>query len=187
MREGVNESQKNICYEYELKDNIKVIKDTIKKLSESSEAPKIMIIFVNDKNDTKIFSELNNNLEVSGIENFDLTQNTNEISVGNAPLGTIVNHESGITLNSKHYEFYINSSSGNIGLSNFTKYTVLFDDSQIDNKIYALMYNLCFLYFNNPLPIKTPAPLYYAIRMNNYVIRELGFVPKRMDLVNFSL
>ncbi len=196
LREGVNESQKALCLSYELSaENLISIKNLIKeKRKKNHEAPpeaKLMVIFVNDRNDTKIFKNKNSEREknsASGLEHFLQSGNPREIeAVEYADVGTLVDWESGITLSDKHFEFYVNSAFPTVGGSNFTRYTVVYDDTRLNEIVYALMYNLCFLYFNNPQPIKIPAPLQYAIRMNNYVISHLGFMPKKMDLTNFSL
>jgi len=193
LREGVNESQKSLILKTEITDeNLKTIKNLLKKRTNNKTAPepKIMVIFINDRNDTKIFKNEteNRNLSSSGIENYLQTGNQNDIATVNyADVGTLVDHSSGITLSDKEYEFYINSAFPTIGGSNFTKYSIVFDDTNLNEIIYALMYNLCFMYFNNPQPIKMPAPLYYVIRMNNYVIEHLGYIPERMDLTNFAL
>lgn len=198
LREGINESQKILCKEYELNENaIKTIKNTIKSRTKLPKdeipEPKLIILFVNDKHDTKIFEMTEENfsnklLQKSGIENYLYNAGQKEnISVKNAEVGTIINHESGITLSQKDYEFYINSAFPTVGSSNFTKYTIVYDDTKFGSSLFALMYNLCFLYFNNPQPLKIPAPLYYAIKMNRYIIDVLKFVPEEMNMSNYSL
>jgi len=192
LREGVNESQKALCLTYELnKENLNSVRKLIRERTKNKTAPepKIMVIFVNDRNDTKIFKVKNqSNQSRSGLEKFLLTEDSREITnVEYADVGTLVDYESGITLSEKEFEFYINSAFPTVGGSNFTRYSIVYNDTNLNEIVYAFTYNLCFLYFNNPQPIKMPAPLYYAIRTNNYVIDHLGFFPKEIDLTNFSL
>jgi hypothetical protein len=209
MRDGLNESQKEISLKEEMKkENIDYLKKKCLKISQkymkkkkntktnidiikNLKEPNVCVLYISDNNDIKIFRNEENEKSKSGIDKFfnsSINKNENDIFVRNVEIGTLVDHDGDINLSNNHYEFHICSTYPTVGCSNFSKYSIVYDDTNFSENLFSLMYNLCFLYFNNPQPIKIPAPLYYARKMNNYIIDVLnGEIPEKMDFVNFSL
>jgi hypothetical protein len=205
LRDGLNESQKEISLKEEMKKEnidylkkkcIKITKNSMKKKTKINtntinnlKEPNICVLYITDNNDIKIFRNEETEKSKSGIDKFfDSSDTKNDVILGNVEIGTLVDHDADINLSNNHYEFHICSTHPTVGCSNFSKYSIVYDDTNFSDNLFALMYNLCFLYFNNPQPIKIPAPLYYSRKMNNYIIDILlGEIPEKMDFVNFSL
>ena len=172
-RDGVNERMMkflNLNEKQMIIDSLKEVKDKIPGVFTDS---KLCWIIVSKLNDIKLFVESNN---------------TNyEYNVDNIPIGLVIDKE--ITDN-YYYDFYLNSAFSGQGTNSATHYTVLYDDSDLTaNQIYKLTYFLTFLSFNTTKCIKTPAPLYFVTRRNNFMRDHLNGnkINSKVKLFNVTL
>ena len=172
-RDGVNERMMkflNLNEKQMIIDSLKEVKDKIPGVFTDS---KLCWIIVSKINDIKMFVEVN--------------QQDYQSYVNNIPIGLIVDQE--ITDN-YYYDFYLNSAFSGQGTNSATHYTVLYDDSDLTaNQIYKLTYFLTFLSFNTTKCIKTPAPLYFVTRRNNFMRDHLNGnkINSKVKLFNVTL
>eukprot|EP00826_Nyctotherus_ovalis_P034386 TRINITY_DN2855_c0_g2_i2.p1 TRINITY_DN2855_c0_g2~~TRINITY_DN2855_c0_g2_i2.p1 ORF type:complete len:305 (-),score=84.12 TRINITY_DN2855_c0_g2_i2:98-904(-) len=148
-RDGVSEGQYGAIIESEVKQITDYMASIREKLNLTAEVwnPKITYVAVSKRSNTRLFD-----------------QNIDESSgdVCTARSGTIVT--SGITGNM--YNFYLISQKVTQGTAIPTHYNVLYDSSSLDpEKLYALTYRLCFLYYNWMGAIRVPAPCHYAHKL----------------------
>ena len=83
--------------------------------------------------------------------------------IENAPPGTIID----TSVTSKEFnDFYLIPAKSTQGVASSTHYQIVYDDAQVQPKdFHALVYKLCYLYYNWTGSIKVPAPCQYAKKL----------------------
>ncbi|XP_030569875.1 protein argonaute-3 [Drosophila novamexicana] len=132
-RDGVGDGQLNVCAKYE-----------IPQFEVCNKSIKITFIIVQKRNNTRFFSESNNNFE-------------------NPLPGTVVDK---YITRTHMYDFFLVSQMVRQGSVSPTHFIVLRDDANYGpDIIQKLSYKLCFLYYNWPGTVRIPACCMYAHKM----------------------
>ena len=112
--------------------------------------------------------------------------NLNYQEIVNVPLGTLVDRD---VVSAEYYDFHLNSAYSDRGSSNMTKYTVVFDETELTaSELYRITYYLTYMSYNTTKSIKVPAPLYFVTRRNKYTRDCLdSVISNKCRLLNISL
>ena len=191
-REGVNDKQIPTITQFELPQfrkgfnkaleeikNYKDDKDAKKKYEDKKKnilEAKICFVIVNKINEIKMFYNQSN----------ERGSNLNYQEIVNVPLGTLVDRD---VVSAEYYDFHLNSAYSDRGSSNMTKYTVVFDETELTaSELYRITYYLTYMSYNTTKSIKVPAPLYFVTRRNKYTRDCLdSVISNKCRLLNISL
>ena len=191
-REGVNDKQIPTITQFELPQfrkgfnkaleeikNYKDDKDAKKKYEDKKKnilEAKICFVIVNKINEIKMFYNQSN----------EKGSNLNYQEIVNVPLGTLVDRD---VVSAEYYDFHLNSAYSDRGSSNMTKYTVVFDETELTaSELYRITYYLTYMSYNTTKSIKVPAPLYFVTRRNKYTRDCLdSVISNKCRLLNISL
>ncbi|XP_073144798.1 protein argonaute 2-like [Henckelia pumila] len=137
FRDGVSEGQFVMVLAEELRD----IKSAI---YEDHYRPKITLIVVQKRHQTRLFGEGRNDVGPTG----------------NVPPGTVVDT---VIVHPIYFDFYLCSHYGGLGTSKPTHYHVLWDENLFtSDQLQELIYDMCFTFARCTKPVSLVPPVYYA-------------------------
>jgi aubergine-like protein len=153
-RQGVGEMQ----FENVFNNEVKSCLDVVNSLSKS----KLIFSIMNKRVNDRAF--------VSSAGGHSDKRGGSYGGLSNPPCGTLIDHT---TVDGKRYEFSLQPQFVNQGTGTPTKFTVLYDNTGLDNNEYKLLtYNLCYGYQNWMGGIRTPAPTMYAAKLAKLVVKS---------------
>ncbi|XP_063984569.1 piwi-like protein 1 [Diachasmimorpha longicaudata] len=158
-RDGVGDGQLNFIAEYEIGQ----LKDAF-KLIDPSYSPKLTVIIVQKRINTRVMMLKGNNLQ-------------------NPVPGTIVDS---VVTRRNWYDFFLVPQTAKQGTVTPTHYIVLLDEAGFKtDHLQRLSYKLCHLYYNWPGTIRVPAPCQYAHKLAYLVGQNIQARPS--DLLSECL
>uniref|UniRef100_A0AAG5D8I8 Uncharacterized protein n=1 Tax=Anopheles atroparvus TaxID=41427 RepID=A0AAG5D8I8_ANOAO len=153
FRDGVSDSQMNMCDEYELPQLMSAC-----EMVQPGYKPKITFIVVQKRIITRMFG-----------------MNRSNGTFDNPPPGTVLDHT---VTRRYHYDFFLVSQSVRQGTVSPTHYVVLRDDSAFAPDILQrLSYKMCYMYYNWPGSVRVPACCQYAHKLAYLVGQSIKRMP----------